>query len=119
MCNEHLYHTLRAKGLRPTSFDPDVSIILVPAQDAPFALIIWYVVKTHLFIVGIVPIRNKELQFIFSIRSIWSYMRFKLGENTIRYIYDTHNLNILCIISYYDIFTFFRIITITTYMLLF
>ena len=31
-----------------------------------------------------------------------------LGDSTIRYIYDTHNLNIICIISYFDIFPFFR-----------
>ena len=42
------------------------------------------------------------------IRSIWSYMRFKLGAITIRYIYDTHHLNIICIISYFDIFPFFK-----------
>ena len=34
-------------------------------------------------------------------------MRFKLGNSTIRYIYDTHHLNIICIISYPNIFTFF------------
>ena len=35
-------------------------------------------------------------------------MRFKLGDITIRYIYDTHHLNIICIISYFNIFTFFK-----------
>ena len=31
-----------------------------------------------------------------------------LGNSTIRYICDTHNLNIICIISYFNIFSFFR-----------
>ena len=31
-------------------------------------------------------------------------MRFKLGGSTIRYIYDTQHSNIICIISYFDIF---------------
>ena len=33
---------------------------------------------------------------------------FKLGNSTIRYICDTQHLNIICIISYFDIFPFFR-----------
>ena len=39
--------------------------------------------------------------------SIWLYVHFMSGEITIRYIFDTHHLNIICIISYYDIFTLF------------
>ena len=42
------------------------------------------------------------------IRLIWSYVRFKLGNSTITYIYDRQNLNIICILSYFDIFPFFR-----------
>ena len=34
-------------------------------------------------------------------------MRFKLGNSNIRYIYDTQHFNIIRIISYFDIFTFF------------
>ena len=30
-----------------------------------------------------------------------------LGNSNIRYIFDTQHLNILCIISYFDIFPFF------------
>ena len=37
---------------------------------------------------------------------IWSYVSFVLGDSTIRYIYDTHNFNIICIISHSDIFPF-------------
>ena len=37
-------------------------------------------------------------------------MRFRLGYCTIRYIYDTFHLNIICLISYFDIFTFFRVL---------
>ena len=32
-------------------------------------------IKNHLFIVGIGPILNKELEFIFLIWSVWSYVR--------------------------------------------
>ena len=32
-----------------------------PAQDALLALILWYVAKNHLFIVGIGPIRDKDI----------------------------------------------------------
>ena len=42
------------------------------------------------------------------IRSIWLYVRFMLGDITIRYIYDTQHLNIIYIISYSDILTFFE-----------
>ena len=35
-------------------------------------------------------------------------MGFKLVKSTIIYIYDTQNLNIICIISYSDIFHFFE-----------
>ena len=35
-------------------------------------------------------------------------MHFMLGNSTIRYIYDTQNLNIICIISYFDLFPFFE-----------
>ena len=35
-------------------------------------------------------------------------MRFILGSSNIRYICDTQRLNIICIISYFDIFPFFR-----------
>ena len=35
-------------------------------------------------------------------------MRFKLGESTIICIYDTQHLNIICIISYSDIFPYFQ-----------
>ena len=45
---------------------------------------------------------------------------FKLFNSTIRYVYDTQHLNIICVISYFNIFpVFFSIITITTCMLLF
>ena len=44
----------------------------------------------------------------FSIRSVWSCMRFMLGNSTIRYICDTNHLNILCIILYFDISPFFK-----------
>ena len=33
-------------------------------------------------------------------------MRFMLGNSIIRYIYDTHHLNIIFITSYLDIFPF-------------
>ena len=42
-----------------------------------------------------------------------------LGNITIRYIIDTQHLNIIHIISYFDIFPFFCIISITTYIILF
>ena len=35
-------------------------------------------------------------------------MRFKLGESTVRYIDNTHNLSIICIISYFKILLFFE-----------
>ena len=41
------------------------------------------------------------------ILSIWTYVHFMLGDITIRYIYDTQHLNIICIISYFDIFPIF------------
>ena len=37
-------------------------------------------------------------------------MRFKLGNSNLRYIYDTPHLNTICVISYFDIFTFFRVL---------
>ena len=63
--------------------------------------------KNHIFIVGIGPIRDKELKFT-PIILIWSYVRFILYNSTIRYICDTQNLNIICIISYLNIFPFSR-----------
>ena len=42
-----------------------------------------------------------------------------LGNSNIRYTCDTQNLNIICIISYFNIFFFSSIIYITTYMILF
>ena len=39
---------------------------------------------------------------------MWLYVRFKLGNSTKRYIYDTQNLNIICIILYSAIFPFFE-----------
>ena len=44
----------------------------------------------------------------FSVRSIWSYVHFKLGNSTIKYICDTQHLNIICIISYFGIFLYFK-----------
>ena len=35
-------------------------------------------------------------------------MRFKLVNSTVRHIYDTHHLNIIYIISYFNIFPFFE-----------
>ena len=35
------------------------------------------------------------------------YMRFKLGNSTIKYICDTQHLNIISIISYFDIYILF------------
>ena len=40
--------------------------------------------------------------------SIWSYVRFMLVNSSIRYICDTQHLNIICIISYFNIFHFFN-----------
>ena len=37
----------------------------VPAQDVLFALILWYVEKNLILIVGVGPIRDKEFYFIF------------------------------------------------------
>ena len=54
--------------------------------------------KNHLFFVGIK----------FSIRSIRSYVCFMLDNSTIRYICDTYNLNIICILSYFNIFSFLK-----------
>ena len=55
----------------------------------------------------------------FSVRSIWLYAQFKLGNSTIIYICDTQHLNIIPTISYLDIFNFFIVINITPYKLLF
>ena len=33
---------------------------------------------------------------------------FKLGNSIVRYIYDTHHLNIICIILYFDMIPFFQ-----------
>ena len=52
----------KATGYRVVSIG--YFIILGPSQDVPYALILWYVL-THLFIVGIGPILNKELEFIY------------------------------------------------------
>ena len=41
------------------------------------------------------------------IRSIWSYMRFDLGNSTVICIYDTQHFHIICIILYFNIFPFF------------
>ena len=40
--------------------------------------------------------------------SIWLYIRFMLGNSTIKYICDTQRLNIICLILYFDIFTIIR-----------
>ena len=42
----------------------------------------------------------------FTIGSIWLYVRFKLCNSTIIYIWDTQHLDIICIRSYFDIFPF-------------
>ena len=63
--------------------------------------------ENHLFIAGIGHIFNKSSNFIFrSDRSnrTWVF----LDDSTIRYICDAQNLNIICIISYFDIFPFFK-----------
>ena len=74
--------------------------------------------ENHLFILRIGPIFDKELYFFLN-RSIWSYVCFMVGNSTIRYICDTHHLNIICIISYFKIIPFFSIIYVTTYMIFF
>ena len=43
----------------------------------------------------------------FSVILIWSYMRLYLGNCTIRYISDSQHLNMICIITYSDLITFF------------
>ena len=43
-----------------------------------------------------------------SIGSIWLYVIFNLGNSIIRYICDIQNLNIISIISYFNIFPFFQ-----------
>ena len=43
----------------------EIDIRLVPAQDIPYALIFWYVLENHLFILWIGPILNKDLEFVF------------------------------------------------------
>ena len=91
---------------------------LGPAQDAHFSFIIWYATKPFIYCRNRTNLWERALIY-FSIRSIWSYMRFMLGNSTIVHICDTQHLNILCIISYFDIFPFLNIISITTYMLLF
>ena len=35
-------------------------------------------------------------------------MRFMLGNSAIRHIFDTQHLNIICLISYFNILPFFR-----------
>ena len=42
------------------------------------------------------------------IRLIWLYVSLMSVNSTIRYICDTQHLNIICIISYFNIFPFFR-----------
>ena len=61
----------------------------------------------YLFIVGIGPILNKELKFIYlSDRSDHTCV-FQLGISTIRVILDTQHFRIISIILCFDIFFFF------------
>ena len=46
---------------------------------------------------------------LFSIISIWLYVSFMLDNSTIRKKIDTHHLNIVCILSYFDQFLFFAL----------
>ena len=71
----------------------------VPSQDVPFALILWYVSKT---------IYLSQGQGKFAIkRSNLFFDQIDLFVPSIIYICDTHSLNIIFLISYFDISTFF------------